>query len=103
MLNESVASAVTTEGFGNSNLTFLKKVTITDEVNDAKKTLHYFYSTNPETGVTDYLRSEDESIELVPVTEEEFFFAKDVFIYQEYGERKLSWYLGENEGYHESK
>lgn len=38
---------------------------------------------------------------LSPVTEEEFFFAKDAYWYLEEGEEKISWKLSENEGYHE--
>lgn len=46
MLNESVASAVTTEGFGNSNLTFKKKVTVeetTFEGENRTTEIYYFW------------------------------------------------------------
>jgi hypothetical protein len=68
-----VEPAIITEGFGNSNLTFAKKVTITDETNyevgrsnnggaySFEKELYYFHGENPKQGVFGYWRISYES------------------------------------------
>lgn len=68
MNNSSFSSATTTEGFGYGNLTFRKKVTITDETDyiaersnnggaySYTKELYYFHGTHPEKGVMGYWR-----------------------------------------------
>jgi hypothetical protein len=68
-----VEPAVITEGFGNSNLTFAKKVTITDETKyevgrsnnggaySFEKVLYYFQGENPKQGVYGYWRISYES------------------------------------------
>jgi hypothetical protein len=68
-----VETAVITEGFGNSNLTFQKKVTIQNEETyevgkssnggaySFEKELYYFYGTHPAKGVFGYWRIAYES------------------------------------------
>jgi hypothetical protein len=72
-MSTQVLSAVQSEGVGNSNLTFLKKVTIQNEESyeqgkssnggcySFEKELYYFHGTNPKNGIFGYWRLSYES------------------------------------------